>query len=144
MTSARPYRNSMPVSKALDILRSGAGRQFDSRLAGIFISLGVEGKLDHIVGHSDEGIPLLTCPMCGPTLVFRRGEQPGTKIYCHSCAGEFELKASGEAVMAEPTGRIGGPVQLEPAADDQLITATVNQIVQDLPIQKLLGGEERR
>lgn len=36
-----------------------------------FVVLGERGLLNHVMGGSDEGIPLQSCPMCGPTLVVR-------------------------------------------------------------------------
>ena len=36
-----------------------------------FIALGAAGLLDPIAGHSDEGMPLQQCLICGPTRVVR-------------------------------------------------------------------------
>lgn len=38
MTSARPYRTAMPTEKALSILRSGAGTQWDPRIIEAFLA----------------------------------------------------------------------------------------------------------
>ncbi|MGQ9834268.1 MAG: HD-GYP domain-containing protein [Candidatus Villigracilaceae bacterium] len=65
MTSTRPYRKGMPVDVALDILEKGAGTQFDAELVGHMCELGRAGDLDHIAGHTAEGIPAVTCPHCG-------------------------------------------------------------------------------
>jgi len=39
MTSDRPYRAGMPQEKALAILRSGAGSQWDPRVVSAFLSV---------------------------------------------------------------------------------------------------------
>lgn len=49
------------------------GLQFDAHFASVFIALGEAGQLDHVMSHSDDGIALRTCPMCGPTLVIAQG-----------------------------------------------------------------------
>lgn len=84
MTSARPYRAPMPIPRALDLIAAERGTQFDAVLAETFIELGRAGRLAHVVGHSDNGIPLHECPMCGPTLVRHRESRPGDRLYCRS------------------------------------------------------------
>lgn len=139
MTSHRPYRQGMPRDKALGILDFEKGNQFDAPLAEIFIGLGQTGHLDHVMGHSDDGIPLQTCPMCGPTLVLRKGQHAGEHIYCANCTGEFELKTGDGCLIASPTGKQGGPADLEPEADTELIQRTVQASVQALPSHELLA-----
>ncbi len=56
-----PYRAAMPVSRALERIGAQLGQQFDDTLGRHFLSLGAEGLLDHIAGHSDDGIPLQRC-----------------------------------------------------------------------------------
>lgn len=128
MTSTRPYRRGMSIDKALVIIEENLDRQFDLELGRRFIALGRAGKLDHIVGHSDEGIPLHECAMCGPILVTRRGQQAGERIYCRSCSGEYltETGANGD-LTAVPTGRMGAPRDLEPEADTVLIVNVVRE-----------------
>jgi response regulator RpfG family c-di-GMP phosphodiesterase len=48
MISNRSYRNALPVAKALDELKRGAGSQFDSRIVEVFIGLLRSGKLEGI------------------------------------------------------------------------------------------------
>lgn len=140
MTSSRPYRQGMPRDKALGILSAEKGNQFDTRFADIFIALGHAGELDHVMGHSDDGIPLQTCPMCGPTLVLRKGQQAGEKIYCHHCTSEFELEERDSRLIATPTGRQGQAADLEPEADTELIQRTVLAAVQAMPTIELLAA----
>ena len=139
MTSTRPYRQGMPRDKALGILSAERGTQFDTRFADMFIALGQAGELDHVMGHSDDGIPLQTCPMCGPTLVLRKDHHAGQHIYCRSCTGEFALKSIDHALVAIPTGNHGQPADLEPEADTELIERTVTAAVQALPASELLA-----
>ena len=77
------------------------------------------------MGHSDAGIPLLFCPMCGPTLVIRQQHKEGDHLYCRNCGGEFSLKTQDDALVATSTGKQGQAADLEPEADNALIARTV-------------------
>ncbi len=139
MTSHRPYRAGMPEQKALSILKAEAGHQFDTDLVDAFLLLGQHGKLSPIMEHSDDGIPLRSCPMCGPTLAIRREQKAGEQIYCGNCSGEFELTLDDESrLQATPTGKTGNAKDLEPEADTALIARTVRGIVERLPLSGLL------
>lgn len=126
MTSARPYRAALPRDEALRRLRDGVGTQFDAALAEHFLALGEAGTLDHIIGHSDDGIPLQVCPMCGPTLVIQREKRVGDALFCRNCGGEFHLFATPKGLQAQPTGKSGTPADLEPELDVALIERTLN------------------
>jgi len=139
MTSHRPYRAGMPIEKALSIIEQEAGRQFDAELAATFVELGRAGRLDGVVGHSDDGIPLRECPMCGPTLVVRQEQQPGEHLYCRNCGGEFELKFDQSRLVALPTGNRGAPADLEPDADHALIARAIDQMASSLPLEELIA-----
>ncbi len=138
MTSSRPYRKGMPLEKALSIIQAEQGRQFHIGFAQHFVALGEAGRLHHIAGHSDEGIPLQHCHHCGPTLAVRREQQPGDLIYCPSCTGEFRLTRADGCPLPEPTGRMGTAADLEPQLDAALIARTVTSAVQALPVAELL------
>jgi hypothetical protein len=125
MTSHRPYRAGMPRDRALAIIAGLRGEQFDARYADAFLALGEAGALDHFIGHSDAGIPLQTCPMCGPTLVVQRGQHAGELLYCRNCGGEFVLEPENGRLAARPTGRKGDPQALAPQVDEPLIAETV-------------------
>jgi hypothetical protein len=128
MTSTRPYRRGMPIGKALDIIEENLDRQFDLDHGRRFVDMGRAGRLDHVVGHSDEGIPLHECVMCGPTLVTRRGQPAGEHIYCRSCSGEYLIEAGPDGALAVvPTGRMGTAKDLEPEADTALIVNVVRE-----------------
>lgn len=127
MTSTRPYRRGMPIDKALDIIEENLGRQFDRTFGARFLELGRQGKLDHVVGHSDEGIPLHECMMCGPTLVLKREQQAGEHLYCRSCSGEYETVLEDGGLATRPTGRMGKPQDMEFSADTALTAQFVRE-----------------
>jgi len=121
MTSTRPYRQGMPIAQALNIIQHEKGKQFDADLATLFIAIGESGGLQHIVGHSELGIPLQTCPMCGPTMVTTRQHQDGDHIYCRHCGGEAKISHHHGEIHTKPTGKKGSPKNLEPEVDIDLI-----------------------
>lgn len=127
MTSTRPYRAGMPIEKALSIIGENLGTQFDRDLGERLIRLGKAGQLDHVVGHSDLGIPLYRCGMCGPTIVVRRGSQAGEHVYCRACGGQHEVDRSSAEIRVKETGRRGSPKQLEPQVDEVLIDQLVTE-----------------
>ncbi len=123
ITSTRPYRPAISIEQALERVRRNLGRQFDEPLGRHFLALGAEGLLDHIAGHSDDGIPLQRCMTCGPTLVIRREQAPGERVFCRNCGGEYLIgrSAGGGHDAIEPTGRRGTARDLVPRADSALI-----------------------
>lgn len=140
MTSTRPYRRGMPIDTALDILAARLGTQFDTELGSRFIALAGGGIVEHIVGHSDDGIPLQTCLMCGPTLALTRASAPGDLTYCRSCGGEYRVTASDTGLLGvEATGRRGNARALEPAADVALIARVVQSAVARAPLSAMLA-----
>ena len=127
MTSNRPYRQGMPIAKALGIVAECSGKQFDAEYGQHLIKLGQTGQLDHIVGHSDEGIPLHSCGMCGPTIVLNRATQPGHRLYCRVCTAEYLVESHNQNLVTTATGAKGSPADLEPQADTALIAHVVRQ-----------------
>jgi hypothetical protein len=126
MTSTRPYRRGMPVEQALEIIERNLDRQFDGRHGEHFLALGRAGVLHHVVGHSDHGIPLQPCPMCGPTIVVRRNQKNGDVVYCRNCGGEAVVERDDHHLTVRPTGNQGAPGQLEPEADLDIIGELVH------------------
>lgn len=143
MTSHRPYRVGMPRDEAIAIIRKFRGTQFDADLANIFITLAEAGHVDHVMGHSDLGIPLQSCPICGPTLVTRHEQTAGDHLYCRNCSGEFRLEAQDSRLVAIPTGKKGQAADLEPEVDSALIARTVRAAVEALPVVKLLTASTK-
>ena len=101
MTSTRKYRAGMPKSIGLSILEEERGKQFDGELVTSFVELSEVGKLDHIIGHSDESTPLVTCPVCGPIIAVPRKKKDGDIIHCNSCKGKFQLHAEDDTFSLE-------------------------------------------
>ncbi|NMG16104.1 HD domain-containing phosphohydrolase [Aromatoleum bremense] len=139
MTSTRPYRTAMPIDAALDVVAAGLGGQFDAEFGARFLSLADTGALEHIAGHSDAGIPLQTCMMCGPTLVLARASAPGELVYCRACGGEYRVTADASGRLGvEPTGGRGDAHALQPEADVALIARVVQSAAARLPLQQML------
>lgn len=101
MTSTRPYRKGMAVKKATAILRGEAGAQFDPDLVDVFAELALANTLDHIVGHSNEGVPMVECPVCGPVIAVNEDVHDGAEIHCKVCKGKFRLHADKDTFDAE-------------------------------------------
>lgn len=133
MTSQRPYRPPLTRYAAIAELRRGRLSQFDGGLVDAFIAIDDRGALTPIMLHSDDGIPLQSCPMCGPTLVIRRDHRAGDHLFCGNCASEFVLEDVTGQPFCRPTGRHGTASDLEPAADAELIARTVREAVAALP-----------
>lgn len=105
MTSVRPYRQPLDPRAAVTRLKAERGRQFDPALLDAFAEIAEAGLLDHIVGHSDFGQPLVLCPHCGPVIALPRSAKPGDLHYCQVCLGEYRLEAAGLRFTAAGTGR---------------------------------------
>ncbi|WP_051710322.1 HD-GYP domain-containing protein [Andreprevotia chitinilytica] len=105
MTSTRPYRKGMPIARALEIIRDNLGRQFDAEIADRFIRMGQAGVLDHIVGHSEPGIPLQSCPMCGPIIAVPKKTRTGDLTACPACRNELRAIGGDGDWRFVPTGR---------------------------------------
>ncbi len=104
MTSTRPYRPGMQPNAAFNIIMQESGKQFDPMLAAKFVSMGKAGEIRHILGHSSEERPMMTCSVCGPIIVAPRYAEDGTRVVCPGCAGNFVLHASGDSFEAEWLG----------------------------------------
>lgn len=125
MTSTRPYRTGMSIAKALDIIESELGQQFDLALGSTFVQMGRRGAFDAIVGHSDEAMPLQHCPVCGPTLVRTRSARAGDHLGCPACTARFAWADTAHGLRAVPTGEPATAAELEPGLDRVQIEALV-------------------
>jgi response regulator RpfG family c-di-GMP phosphodiesterase len=128
MTSTRPYRRGMSVEQALCRLEEGAGTQFNSNLVDHMCELGRAGDLAHIVGHTADGIPIVTCPHCGPVIAIPRNTKNGDITYCRACHGKLELHQAGSTFVAEMTGMSDDPRDLEPRANESAVEDVLAQI----------------
>lgn len=127
MTSNRPYRQGMSIEKSLSIIESELGNQFDREYGELFLKLGRQGVLDHVVGHSEPGISIQDCPICGPTIVVTRKHHNGDHVFCRNCGGEAKVERSEHGIRIQPTGRMGRPAELEPEIDLDLIAELVKE-----------------
>jgi hypothetical protein len=127
MTSTRPYRKALPQETALELLERGAGSQFDPILVGHICELGRAGDLSHIIGHSAEGIPLVTCPTCGPVIAVPRTARDGDVVFCRACTGELTLHKTVESFEAELTGMTRDAFDLQPRLNAAAIEDLVRQ-----------------
>ena len=124
MTSSRPYRKGMPIEKALSIIQDNLAGQFDAHLGQLFVALGAGQELAHIVGHSDEGIPLECCLMCGPIIVRPSGAKPGDMLYCPACHSQYRIDLSGKGLQA--TGQQDRAQATKAVPDARLIDRLVD------------------
>lgn len=138
MTSTRPYRKGMPIDRALGIIQENLGRQFHADWGSRFVRLGQSGSLDHIVGHTEPGIPLQECPMCGPTIVVTRHKRNGDHVYCRSCGGGAIVNREHGKTTIKPTMKRGKVRDLEPEIDNDLLNelVLVSSLQLDLSIMR--------
>ncbi|MCM8855747.1 MAG: HD-GYP domain-containing protein [Candidatus Thiodiazotropha sp.] len=135
MTSTRPYRLGMSMDQALKGIKMNLHTQFDGNFGHIFIELGQAGRLNHILGHTDLGIPLQTCLTCGPTMVVRRNQKTGDHTYCHNCAAEAVIEKSNNKIEIIATGLKGSSKALQPNVDFDLIGEFVTTSASALIVQ---------
>lgn len=125
MTSARPYRKPMAADKAMSIIRENLGTQFDRRLGEVFLQFNDSENLHHVVGHSDDGIPLQHCFTCGPTIVVRRDSPIDERVFCPACRTGYQFKGFHTALARTETHADAS--DLEPKPDEALIERVVTQ-----------------
>lgn len=125
MTSSRPYRKGMPQEQAFKVIETNLDTQFHETWGKHFIQLGKDGRLNHIIGHSDIGIPVQECPMCGPTIVISRRHINGDHVYGRSCGAEAKLARDSNKLSISPTGKKGASANLELEIDNSLLNELV-------------------
>ncbi len=113
LTSVRPYRREMALEKAMQIMESGKGTQFDSEMIDHICELERDGDLSHIIGHSAEEIPLVTCPVCGPVIAVQRTARTGDNVFCRACKGKFILHQKDDSFEAEMIGKTDNLIELQ-------------------------------
>ncbi len=128
MTSTRSYRKGLPQELALALIEQGMGTQFDSSLVEHISDLGDAGDLGHIIGHSAEGIPMITCPTCGPIISIPRTARDGDVVFCRACTGKLVLHRAGDTFNAELAGMARSPFDLQARPNDAAIDDLVKQI----------------
>lgn len=124
MTSARPYRKAMTVEAALGILRENLGTQFHEEHGDLFLQLDGDRNLQHIVGHSDDGIPLQHCFACGPTIVIRSDTRIGDHVFCPACRTGYRFED--KHTPMKQSGSQASVSDLIEAPDETLIRKIAN------------------
>jgi hypothetical protein len=119
MTSTRSYRRAMTIETALEIVTAERGRQFEPAFADALVALHrTDDALRPVVGHSDHGRPLETCPACGPIVAIPRAKGAGDTVVCRSCGTELRLHDDGEGRFElERIGRTADPLALAPVPE---------------------------
>lgn len=77
------------------------------------------------MGHSEPGLPLQSCPGCGPIIAVLREQQDGDSVLCPSCASEFQLSLHQGRRSLRPTGRQLPALARQPRANPALIESLV-------------------
>lgn len=132
MTSNRPYRQGMPIERALSILDDAKGTQFDPSLVDAFLKLD-EAELAHVVGHSDMNRPLLDCPVCGP--VIEMPDELAEVTQCRVCTGKFDIKR-------ESSGKVWVDFNGSYATPDELMPKPNMEHIRSIFTAKDLGQEQ--
>ena len=132
LTSSRPYRKGTKIEDALSILMKDSGSQFNPGLLAALNALSLGPDLVHVVGHSDEGIPLIDCPACGAIFAIGRQTHDGDIAFCRTCTGKMVMHKKADIFMPEFTGSTGVPGDLQPAPNMDVITDFIKRIPSNL------------
>lgn len=134
LTSSRPYRKGTKIEDALSIMMKGSGSQFNPGLLATLSSLSLGSELAHIVGHSDEGLPLIDCPACGAIFTITRHTHDGDIAFCPTCTGKMVMHKKDDFFEPEFTGTTGLPRDLLPTPNMDVITDFVKKIPNTLEV----------
>lgn len=134
LTSLRPYRKGTSVQDAISILKKDSGSHFNPSLLAALEAFSLTPELVHIVGHSDEGIPLIDCPACGAIFSISRRTQDGDAAFCRTCTGKHIMHKKADSFAAEFTGVTGSPEDLQPKPDLDVIHDFVKKIPNQLSV----------
>jgi len=128
ISSSRPYHKGAKVEDTLSILMKDSGTQFNPRLLAALNALSLGSHLVHVVGHSDEGIPLIDCPACGAIFAIGRQTQDGDIAFCRTCTGKMIMHKKMDIFVPEFTGTTGMPGDLQPAPNMDVISDFIKKI----------------
>lgn len=134
LTSSRPYRKGTKIEEALSILTKDSGSHFDPKLLAALEALSRGPSLLHIVGHSDEGIPLIDCPACGAIFAIRRRTLDGDIAFCRTCTGKMVMHKKLDGFAPEFTGTTGAPRDLQPEPNMDVITDFIKMVPNKLNV----------
>jgi putative nucleotidyltransferase with HDIG domain len=134
LTSSRPYRKGIKIEEAISILKKDSGSHFDANLLTALEAFSLTPELIHIVGHSDEGIPLIDCPACGAIFSIARHTKDGEAAFCRTCTGKHTMHKKIDGFVAEFSGVTGTPDDLQPKPDLDVINDFVKKVPNQLSI----------
>jgi ribosomal protein S27AE len=134
MTSSRPYRKGMPVEWAVEQIEGHLNTQFDLQFGRRFIELAKSNELEGIMGHSDIGIPMHECPLCGPVVVVHKHQKAGDKVFCRVCGNGFALETQQGKLVLKPTMQKGNAEELQALIDHDLLARLLDDSLAYLPI----------
>lgn len=134
LTSSRPYRKGVKIDNAISILMKDSGSHFDPNLLAALEAFSLTPELIHIVGHSDEGIPIIDCPACGGIFSISRRTQDGDIAFCRTCTGKHTMHKKADSFVAEFSGVTGTPEDLQPRPDLDVIHDFVKKIPNQLTV----------
>jgi HD-GYP domain-containing protein (c-di-GMP phosphodiesterase class II) len=126
LTSTRPYRLGTTPDPAASTLLLERGTQFDTPLLNTFIEMIQEG-LGHITGHSEPGLPMVSCPNCGPVITVSAETADGESAFCRVCGTRHLLHRLGDTFEVEPTGERGSAEQLRPRPEMNALEVLVSE-----------------
>ncbi len=135
LTSSRPYRKGTKVEAALSILMKDSGSHFHPKLLAALEALSRGPDLLHVVGHSDEGLPLIDCPACGAIFAIVRRTHDGDIAYCRTCTGKMVMHKKADLFEPEFTGTTGAPRDLQPEPNMDVITDLIKRIPNSLDVR---------
>ncbi len=101
MTSNRPYRDGMPVEKAIKLIEEGKNTQFDPICADALIQANNEGKLDYIFQNRNNNENDVRCPFCSSYSKIPSNVLENDVFNCNICNRKLKLKKDAEIFVAE-------------------------------------------
>lgn len=125
LTSARPYHPVLTVTPAVQALKSGGADQFDAALLDSFMQLIQSDSIREVLGNSEPGIAMVSCPSCGPVMAVTQDAMDGDFIGCRVCGSRHRLHRDGGTFMVEFTGAPGTAEELKPSPEMHVIDTFV-------------------
>lgn len=133
MTSSRSYRNGMSKEKAFSIIMENLNTQFDKDLSYRLFDLDKKNKLDGILAHAYNEVPMLCCPGCGPVIAPSEDHNhDGDGITCPACTGEFTLHKHKDTFELEYDGTEAS--FYVPAPDNYSIQSVMNDFQEEIEL----------
>lgn len=129
LTSTRPYRRETATTAAVAALKTEHGTQFDIALLDAFIDLIRLDNLGGVVGHSQQGVPMVRCPVCGPVIALALDSRDGDTIGCRVCGSKHRLHRQGDTFAVEALGVSATAEERKPRPE----TSAIDDLVDGAP-----------